>query len=590
MRTRSKRLTGLVAVGAAALLAIAACGGGNKGTGNDKGDISQGGPGYANCDKDPNTCNSGPVKAGGEPIAALEQDVTNWNIYSDEGNTVSGAQAMAGIIPNVFRSKPNGDLFMNEDLMSSVELTNKNPQTIVYKIKPEAVWSDGTPISADDFIFGWKGNAGKKELCDAKCVPASTSGWELVKSVVGSDNGKTVTMTMEDGKVYADWKGFYSTDGIYPSHIATKAGIDLSTPEGVGKAWEMFGAEFPKWSGGAFILDTFTKGQTIVLKKNDKWYGKTKSQLNKLIYKWVIDQSGLVPALRNKEITTANPQPNGTLVTDVGNVPGVIGRLGHGFQWEHLDLNLKNKYLADLALRQAVFTAINVKTIIDKTYGVFDKAAKPLGSHNFFPGDKHYKDVVTPTGQGSGDVEKAKKILTDAGYKIDGGKLIAKDGTPVPQLRFRHTKGNQLRATTAELVQADLKAIGIDMKIEVTETLGKTLSTGDFDIMIFAWVGSPLFQGAAEQNWITDGGGNYGKYSNPQVDDLNHKGAQDFDADKAADLLNQADEIMSKEAYVLPLTQKPTYTFTYSDYVNIRDNPTQWTYVYNLQEWGLKAS
>ena len=40
-------------------------------------------------------------------------------------------------------------------------------------------------------------NAGKKELCTT-CVPASTSGWELVKSVVGSDNGKTVTMTMED--------------------------------------------------------------------------------------------------------------------------------------------------------------------------------------------------------------------------------------------------------------------------------------------------------------------------------------------------------------------------------------------------------
>ena len=230
------------------------------------------------------------------------------------------------------------------------------------------------------------------------------------------------------------------------------------------------------------------------------------------------------------------------------------------------------------------------KATIDKTYGVFDKAAKPLGSHNFFPGDKHYKDVVASTGQGSGDVEKAKKILTDAGYKITDGKLFTKAGEAVPSLRFRHTKGNQLRATTAELVQAALKQIGVDMKIEVTETLGKTLSTHDFDLIIFAWVGSPLFQGAAEQNWITDGGGNYGGYTNPEVDKLVKAGAQNFDLDKAADSLNQADEIMSKEAYVLPVVQKPTFTATYDNWVNIRDNATQWSPTYNLQEWGQKAS
>jgi len=328
----------------------------------------------------------------------------------------------------------------------------------------------------------------------------------------------------------------------------------------------------------------------VVMKKNDKWYGAVKPSLDKLVFKFVIEQGSLAPAMQNKEITGLNPQPNANLVQQIGAIPGVISRVGHGYQWEHIDLNLKNKYLADVALRQAIFTAINVKTVVDKTYGVFDKSSKPLGSHNFFPGDPHYKDVVSSTGQGSGDVEKAKKILTDAGYKIEGGKLYTKSGEAVPQLRFRHTKGNQLRATTAELVQAALKNIGVDMKIETTETLGKTLQSGDFDMVIFAWVGNPLFQGAAEQNWLTGGGGNYGNYSNPEVDKLIKAGAQDFDVDKAADSLNRADEIMSKEAFVLPLVQKATFTATYQDWVNIRDNPTQWSPTYNLQEWGQKAS
>ena len=166
---------------------------------------------------------------------------------------------------------------------------------------------------------------------------------------------------------------------------------------------------------------------------------------------------------------------------------------------------------------------------------------------------------------------------------------MAKTGEAVPSLRFRHTKGNQLRATTAELVQAALKQIGIDVTIDVTETLGKTLSTHDFDMIIFAWVGSPLFQGPAEQNWLTGGGGNYGLYTNAEVDKLVKAGATNFDLDKAAESLNEADAIMSKDAYVLPIAQKPTLTATYENWVNIRDNATQWSPTYNVDEWGQKA-
>jgi peptide/nickel transport system substrate-binding protein len=588
MRTRSKRLTGLVAVAAASLLAFAGCNSGGGGGGNNN--TGGGSVGYADCDKNPNTCNGGKTKAGGEYLFALEQEFTNWNTSSDEGNTLVGGQALANIIPAVWKVFPDGLFTLNKDLMVSAEVTNQSPQTVVYKIRPEAVWNDGTPISADDFIFAWKQSSGKPEHCSAACVPASTSGYELIKSIVGSDNGKTVTVTFEDGKKYPDWKALWGTDGLYPAHVLTKQGFDLSKPEGVGAAHEWLGKTPPTWSGGAYLIESFNKGQNIVEVKNPKWYGATKPSLDKLVFKFLTEQGSIVPALRNREILGADPQTNADLVTQVSQTPGVIYRIGHGYQWEHIDLNLKNKYLADAALRKAIFTAINVKTIIDKTYGVFDKAAKPLGSHNFFPGDQNYKDVVTATGQGSGDATAAKKILTDAGYKIEGGKLIAKTGEPVPSLRFRHTKGNALRATTAELVQAQLKEIGIDMKIEITETLGKTLSSGDFDLMIFAWVGSPAYRGALEQNWRTGGGGNYGKYSNKQVDDLITQAAQEFDAKKAADLTNQLDELMTKDAYVLPIAQKPTMILTYQEWANVRDNASQFGPNYNNHEWGLRAT
>src|SRR5258705_7529956 len=99
MRTRSKRLTGLVAVAAASLLGIAACGGGSSSNNNS----ASSNAGYADCDKNPNTCNGGKTQPGGEYIFALEQAFTNWNINTSEGNALVGSMAMSGLIPQVYR-------------------------------------------------------------------------------------------------------------------------------------------------------------------------------------------------------------------------------------------------------------------------------------------------------------------------------------------------------------------------------------------------------------------------------------------------------------------------------------------------------
>src|SRR6266540_2613014 len=310
MRSRSKGLTSLVAVAAASLLGISACGGGSTSNNNNS---TSSNAGYADCDKNPNTCNSGKPKAGGEYIFALEQAFTSWNVNTSEGNTLVASQAMSGLIPQVYKSEPDGTIKLNTDLMVSAELTNQSPQTIVYKIKPDAVWNDGTPINSEDFTLAWKQNSGNKDDC-SKCDPASTSGYELIKSIVGSDNGKTVTVTFQDGKVYADWKGLFATDGLYPAHLATKQGFDLTKPDGVNSAADWFSATVPTWSGGPYLIDQFNKDQSVVLKKNDKWYGAVKPTLDKLVFKFVIEQGSLAPAMQNKEVLGYSPQPNVNLV------------------------------------------------------------------------------------------------------------------------------------------------------------------------------------------------------------------------------------------------------------------------------------
>jgi peptide/nickel transport system substrate-binding protein len=581
MLNRSKRLAGLVAVAAASLLVAAACSsGGGKGTTNPD-NFS---PGFAECLTKPNNCNSGPRKAGGTLVFAVEQDMASWHINSADGSHFSSSQMLSGLIPSPFTVMPDLSVQLNKDLMVSAEQTSTSPQTIVYKISPNAIWSDGTQITADDFLFNLYTFDGKS--CK-DCTPAATSGYDQIKEGTSSDNGKTLTIVFDTP--FPDWKGLFS---LYPAHIAKQAGWTGTKEDaaGLAKAFNAFIATQMTWSGGPYMIEKYEKGVALTEVANPKWYGKEKPTLDKLVWRLVEQQSELIPALRNGEINGAYPQPSVDLVTQAQELTTSQFQLASGAVWEHFDINTKNTFLADKALRQAIFTAVDRNEIITKTVGVFAKDIKPLGNHVLFPTQKGYSDEIGAAKQGAGDVEAAKKILTDAGYTGVGTKLVNKAGQAVPAFRFRHTVGNKLRADTAALFQAQMKKLGVDIKIETTDALSRTLSTGDYDIMIFAWVGSPLIGSNLKDLWSTNSGQNYNKHSNPAYDSIAEEAAKTVDEAKFLDLVKQGVKILTEDAVVLPLFQKPNMLIVYKDYVNIRGNATNAGPAYNNQEWGLKAA
>jgi peptide/nickel transport system substrate-binding protein len=573
MRT-SKRLLGLVAVGAASLLVLSACG---QGSNNSSGpQTSNQSKSFADCATKPLDCNSGDTKQGGTITYTIEKTITGWNLDDADSNTFDFQEVLDGVLPQgPFINTPDLKPTMNTDLIVSAEQTSTSPQTIVYKIQPSAVWSDGTPISAEDFIYAWQTQNGKD--C-ADCSAASTSGYDQMQSVTGSDGGKTVTVVYKTP--YTDWKGPFGP--LYPAHIAKQHG-DLAA------SWKWFNENVPTYSGGPYQISDFQKDTSVTETPNPKWYGKVKPKLDKLVFRIITDQTQEVPALQNNEVQVIYPQPNADIVNQVKQITEVQSTVGKGLQWEHLDMNLKNTALADTKLRQAIFTAVDRKAIIDKTIGQFVPGAQPLNNHNFMPGMSGYKDTITSTGQGTGDLTKAKQILTDAGYKGVGTALQTPAGQPVT-LRISYTQGNVLRQQTCELVQSELAGLGIKVTVTPIASLGKTLTSGNYDIIIFAWVATPYIFAGAQQTWISTSDSNYGHWTNSQSDQLVNDAASQTDAQKAIDELNQADQIMSNDAYVLPLYQKPTFLAAYKNIANIRDDATQTGPPYNVQEWGMRAS
>ena len=492
---------------------------------------------------------------------------------------------MDGLAPGAFTATPDLKPVPNPDLMVSAEQTKTNPQTLVYKIRPEAVWSDGTPIDVKDFDYYWKTSDGTH--CP-DCGPASTSGYDQIASLTGSDNGKTVTVVMK--KPYSDWQSMFGN--IYPDHLAAQHG-DLTTPKGLAASLKWFDTTQPTCSGGPYSISG----------KADKKTLRHRGPEPEVVRQGQAEPGqGRLPGHHRPDPGSAGSAEQ----RGAGDLPAAERRhhwrrstscpgrtsdsyLGKGLTWEHLDFNETNPVLKDKTLRTAIFTAVNRKEIIAKTIGQFVPGAQPLNNHMYVPGQPGYKDNVTSTGQGSGDVTKAKKMLTDAGYTGVGSALKNKAGQAV-NIRCSYTAGNVLRQQTCVLLQSELKPLGVTLKPTPTDDLGGTLDSGDFDLIIFAWVGTPFVVSGAQQIFKLKGGADYGKNNDPAVEQALDTASSETDAAKVQDDINKADVALTADAYNLPLFQKPTFLAAYSNIVNLRDNATSVGPPYNVQEWGIKGS
>jgi peptide/nickel transport system substrate-binding protein len=597
----------LLAAAAALALALTACsssgsgngGGSNTNTTTPPASTSSGGGGassstgpasqpagtkglgaFSSCGTDPLNCNSGTPKSGGEMTYTIEKPITGWNLNNALSNTFDFEEALDGISPSVYIPGPDLKAELNTDLMVSATQTDANPQTLVYKIQPNAKWSDGKPIDASDFKYYWY--TSDPSHCPS-CEAASTAGYTQIKSMTASDNNKTVTVVMKTP--FTDWQSMFGT--LYPAHLAAQHGSP-TTASGLAASFKWFNQTRPTWSGGPYIITAYTPNVSITEQPNKAWYGKVKPTLDTLVFRIITDQTQEVPALTNKEVNVIYPQPNSDIVTQADGIPGVQTYLGKGLTWEHFDLNEKNQFLKDKTLRTAIFTAINREDIIKRTVGQFVPGIAPLGSHMYVPGQAGYKDVVTATGQGSGNVTKAKSMLTAAGYKGVGSSLKSPSGQSV-SLRCTYTTGNTLRQQTCQILQSEMQQLGIKITIVPTADLGGTLTKGDFDIIIYAWVGTPWVVASAQQIWELKGGADFGHNNDPAMEKLINEAATQTDPTKTEALMDQADTLLTADAYVLPLFQKPTFLAAYSNIVNLRDNATSVGPPYNVQDWGVTS-
>ncbi len=530
----------------------------------------------------PTAATEGP-KRGGKAVMAMWQSPTTLNGLLNSQTVISEvrqfvAEGMTKVMPDGTRIA-----LLAKDVPSVQNGgVSADGKTITYKLKEGVLWSDGQPLTCEDFKFHWQA------VMTPNVGVTSTTGYRDIDTV---DCPDPLTVVVKFKNFYAP----YLT--LFNSIIPKSAG----DPKNM-KDW----AYNRKPVGtGPFKVDEWVADDHVTLSRNEKYREQGKPYLDQVIIRIVPSSEVAMQLLNSGEIdimwnNTEADIPQLEKMTGVK----VASPLQPG--GERLYLNLaENKdpsdptkphaILSDVRVRQAIAFGINKQRIIDKL--LFGKAKPGSGEANagYFN--------CTSVGPYAYDPDKAKKLLDDAGWKVGTDGFRAKDGTRL-RLKYSTTSGNKLREDSQVLVVEDMKAIGVEFFIENAPSSvviggwadNSPRKHGNFDIIMYTSNGGvdihsqfeTIFGSVNIPTEKNQNGTNYMRFNNSKVDDLLKQAAGEPDQAKRKDLYCQISQIVYDEAPAIYLYQR-AQLHSFRDRVqgNVAGNP--WENVgWDAANWWVK--
>ncbi|QSB04703.1 ABC transporter substrate-binding protein [Natronoglycomyces albus] len=583
MFRKKKTVLGVSAAASAALL-LSACGGsGSNG--------SSAGVGFEDCDENPTTCNSGEAFDGEELVWGLDSGWASWSeVHGAYGQ--SAGDVLEPVAPRIGYFDQNADFHYNTHILTQEpELINEDPMQVQYHLNPEGTWGDGTPIGLDDFIYNWYAWSGNEDFCDEQCEPRSLGWGPHVEDITEGEEDNTIVISYNEGYQTPEW--MVATVLTNPAHLAEEYGFEdwKTDPEVMGESLVNFVNTVPEYTAGPYKIVDADMGDYVSYEINEEYAGDVQPTLSNIRMEVFSDTSAIITELRQGTIHGATPgrfDPDD--ISTLDGVDGIRYNVAAGPGWSHFDLNTESRFLSDVELRKAVLTAVDIEEILNRTTRLTQEDAERALNHFFRNDDPDYfVDLYEGSTQGTGDVEAARAILEEAGYTWEGDTLTTEDGDAV-ELEYRLPAEGDNAQTTAELFQAYLSEIGIDVSLSsfADGELTEVLMEQQFDVVSFQWIGSPTFATGPTQLFSGGSGSNFGGWANDDFDELAAQVLSTTDVDEAAGYANEAGKILVEEgAYVLPIAASPALILISEDLVNVRDNwASQQRGVYNIAEWG----
>lgn len=411
--------------------------------------------------------------------------------------------------------------------------------TWTFTMRKGAVWSDGTPVTSDDFVYSWR------RLEDPNTAAQYASILYVVKNAEAANAGKmpldqlgvaapdpgTLVVTLEHPAPYLD--GLVAHQATFP--------VPKWQIEKFGKDWIKADNYV---SNGAFMLVEWRVQEYVRLKKNPRYYDAANVKVDIVNWIPINDVQTALKRFRVGEVDMHDNFPNKDYEELKKEMPEEV-KAALYLATSYITFNQRRKPFDDVRVREALSLAVDRQTITEKIY----RLGEPIACSIVPPETANYeKGATSPDCRMASQaerVEKAKALLAEAGYGPDH---------PLEFEYFTSSDNDSKRAAAA--VQSMWRAIGVQADIVTNEPqthYNQHLQTYDFDVASAAWVGDyndpETFLFMFESN---NAGFNYGGWKNPQYDELMRQERQEADKTKRASIMRQAEQILLDDYGVAP--------------------------------------
>lgn len=470
-------------------------------------------------------------------------------VTTDENNTY--IPVLAREIPSV----ENGLIVEHPD--GSLDVT--------WRLQEDVRWHDGEPFTSEDVCFTWS-------FVTSENSQTYNRDWYL---------GITDCAMPDDHTVVFRWSGpfgYYAGlfEAILPEHVLG----NMSTEEIVNytpynRGDELVGTgpfRFAEWRSGEYIR---------VVRNEDYWRGDGAPGIDEIVWSFIPDSNTRLNAMKAGQYHYARLEP--THVAEAESIDGYRTHLVSSNTFMHLDLSLNTPraeaLFSDRDVRRALFHAIDRAAIAEQLMeGTVQVANTPINPTSPY----HNPDVVASTF----DPDRAASMLMQAGWVPGPDGIRVRDGQ-----RFSFTMLNRAgtadRIAIAQVIQAQWKAVGVEVDFRTLESAAwtQTWRSFDWEAVVAAWFlpADPSFTGL----YRCGGPNNMTGFCTPDLDEVMLASDRVLGFDERKPLLDRAQVMLAEDARMLPIYYNVIPELVSDRVDNYRGSGTNFGSFWNLWEWRL---
>ncbi|MBY5926498.1 MULTISPECIES: peptide ABC transporter substrate-binding protein [unclassified Halomonas] len=475
----------------------------------------------------------------------LDLGVTG-ELASFDTSQISGgiweSQILMDVYEGLVKKSPEGKVLPG---MASDWQVSEDGKTWTFSLREDARWSDGEPVTAEDFVFGWRhlldpANASKYAymlypLVNAREVNTGELALEEL-GVESRDDGRTLVVQLNQSTPYFLQLLTHYTAYPQPQHT-----------------FEQYGKEYVDLehivTNGAFTPTEWISQSRITTVKNPEYYEADQVALDGVRYHTIEDRNAGVSRFRAGELDIMREYSSSMyplLKEEIPEATHMATYLGsYYYVFNHRD----GHPTADPRVREALNIAVRRDVIADNIMGgTFQKSLSfvPDGIDHYQVQNAAFDDAEGNdiTGDLNARMARAKELLEDAGYD---------QGNPLT-LRLRYNTTDEHKKI-AVAVSSMWRPLGVEVELVNAEATVhyQTIAEGDFDVARAGWIAD--YNDA--ENFLallrSGVGNNYGAYANEAFDTLYDEAATTLDLDERKAILERAEALAMEDDALIPM-------------------------------------